>query len=110
MELNLADKVAVVTGASRGIGLAVVEALTREGARVVAGARTISDELEGLGEQHAVSAHAIDLGTPNGPEHLSRRLSASSASWTCSSTTLGRSTRVTASSPSPTISGLRCSS
>ena len=39
MDLELTDKVAVVTGASKGIGLAVTRALA-ERARVVAGART----------------------------------------------------------------------
>lgn len=34
MDLQLAGKTAVVTGASRGIGLAVTEALTKEGVRV----------------------------------------------------------------------------
>ena len=38
VDLMLADKVAVVTGASKGIGLAVTKALVQEGARVVAGA------------------------------------------------------------------------
>ena len=39
MDLNLQDKIAVVTGASKGIGLAVTRALVDEGVTVVAGAR-----------------------------------------------------------------------
>jgi NAD(P)-dependent dehydrogenase (short-subunit alcohol dehydrogenase family) len=42
MDLELSDKVAVVTGASKGIGLAVARTLAEEGARVVAGARTVA--------------------------------------------------------------------
>lgn len=40
MDLELADKVAVVTGASKGIGLAVTRALVDEGAHAVAGAHS----------------------------------------------------------------------
>jgi len=36
MDLNLQDKVAVVTGAARGIGRAIAETLAAEGARVAA--------------------------------------------------------------------------
>jgi len=40
MELNLAGKVAVVTGAGKGIGMATTRALADEGAHVVAGSLT----------------------------------------------------------------------
>jgi NAD(P)-dependent dehydrogenase (short-subunit alcohol dehydrogenase family) len=69
MDLELTDKVAVVTGAGKGIGKAVTEALVGEGALVVAGSRT-TDGLEGLDR---VSAVAIDLAAPDGPAQLIRR-------------------------------------
>jgi NAD(P)-dependent dehydrogenase (short-subunit alcohol dehydrogenase family) len=45
VELGLGDKV-VVTGASKGIGLAVAGAFAEEGAKVVAGSRTASEGLK----------------------------------------------------------------
>ena len=45
MNLNLEGKTALVTGASRGIGLAVVRKLAEEGARVMGVARTVTPEL-----------------------------------------------------------------
>jgi NAD(P)-dependent dehydrogenase (short-subunit alcohol dehydrogenase family) len=69
MDLELKGKVAVVTGASKGIGLAVVRTLLQEGALVVAGARSISS-LEGL---HDVTAVAVDLAKPEGPAQLVAR-------------------------------------
>jgi putative oxidoreductase len=62
MNLNLTTKTAVVTGASRGIGLATVQALINEGVQVVGAARTITPELQETGA-HAVSA---DLSTADG--------------------------------------------
>jgi len=69
MDLNLENKVAVVTGASKGIGLAIVQALVEEGARVVAGART-TESLAGLDR---VTAVAVDLASKDGPARLIRR-------------------------------------
>ena len=40
MDLELDGKIAVVTGAGKGIGLAITKALVAEGAHVVAGSRT----------------------------------------------------------------------
>ncbi|MEW2353682.1 SDR family oxidoreductase [Spirillospora sp. NPDC029432] len=66
MDLRLDGKTAVVTGASRGIGLATVEALAVEGMRVVAAARTATPELERTG---AIVVPA-DLSDPEAPGRL----------------------------------------
>jgi NAD(P)-dependent dehydrogenase (short-subunit alcohol dehydrogenase family) len=68
MDLELNDKVAVVTGGSKGIGLAIVRALAAEGMRVVAGALTI-DGLEGI---DGVTALAVDLVETDGSQRLVR--------------------------------------
>jgi NAD(P)-dependent dehydrogenase (short-subunit alcohol dehydrogenase family) len=66
MDLRLAGKVAVVTGAGNGIGLAATRALAEEGALVVAGSRT-TEALDGL---ERVTAVALDLATADGPAQL----------------------------------------
>jgi NAD(P)-dependent dehydrogenase (short-subunit alcohol dehydrogenase family) len=66
VDLGLTGKVAVVTGAGKGIGLAVVRSLAAEGARVVAGSRTVTPELAAA----AAEAIAVDLSTPDGPAEL----------------------------------------
>jgi NAD(P)-dependent dehydrogenase (short-subunit alcohol dehydrogenase family) len=70
VELNLQGGVAVVTGASKGIGLAVTTALAAEGARVVAGARTSTAELDALVEGGRVRAVSVDLAEPDAPARL----------------------------------------
>ncbi|MGP3959686.1 oxidoreductase [Nonomuraea sp. 3N208] len=66
MDMQLTGKTAVVTGASRGLGLAIVQALTGEGMRVVAAARTISPELKETG----AIAVAADLSSAGGPAEV----------------------------------------
>jgi NAD(P)-dependent dehydrogenase (short-subunit alcohol dehydrogenase family) len=66
MDLELTGKVAVVTGASKGIGLATVQALVAEGAHVVAGALTTTS-LDGI---DGVTALAVDLVEPGGSARL----------------------------------------
>lgn len=53
-----ASKVVLVSGASRGLGLAIVESLLESGASVAAFARTVTPELEALAERHPDRFHA----------------------------------------------------
>ena len=65
MDLRLAGKTAIVTGASRGIGLAITRGLLGEGVRVVGAARETTPELLALdGELVPVIA---DLTAADGP-------------------------------------------
>jgi len=72
VELELSGKVAVVTGASRGIGLAVTRTLLAEGMHVAAGARTGGDQLAGLAREHPDQLRTVlvDLTDPAGPDRL----------------------------------------
>ena len=70
MDLGLNGQVAVVTGASRGIGLAVVRALVAEGVTVHAGARNSSAGLEELAATGSVRVVLVDLGEASGPARL----------------------------------------
>ena len=66
MDLQLNDRVAMVTGASQGIGLATALTLRAEGARVAAVSRSLSPELDAAAD-HALVHVAADLSTTDGP-------------------------------------------
>src|SRR3954447_25935020 len=70
MDTNLTDKVAVVAGASKGIGLATSQALAAAGAYVIAGARHNSPELQALEAAGSATFLAADLSTTAGPQAL----------------------------------------
>jgi len=70
VDLHLTGKVAIVTGASKGIGLAITRSLAGEGVRVVAGALHGSPELDVLVDQYDVDAVTVDLASQDGPAEL----------------------------------------
>jgi NAD(P)-dependent dehydrogenase (short-subunit alcohol dehydrogenase family) len=69
MNLELESKVAIVTGANKGIGLAITHALVAEGAYVVAGSLT-TENLDGLDRVVAVP---VNLVAADGPALLVQR-------------------------------------
>src|SRR5436305_918379 len=71
MDLNLSGKVALVTGASRGIGCAIARRLAEEGMALALAARDEA-KLRGLAAEIAASGgqtlvHAADLSVPDAP-------------------------------------------
>ncbi len=72
MDLQLTGKTAVVTGGSKGTGLAVVRALVADGVRVVAASRRPTPELAATGAVHV----AVDLTSDEGAVELVDRATA----------------------------------
>jgi len=61
---------AVVTGAGKGIGLAITRAFVDEGVHVVASARAGTKELSSLADTGKAQAVEVDLSTSTGPADL----------------------------------------
>jgi len=70
MDLGLAGRNAVVTGGSKGIGLAIVRGLAAAGAQVTVGARKSSADLDELARTGQVQIVQADLAGPAGPAAL----------------------------------------
>ncbi len=76
MELGLTGRRAVITGASKGIGLGCALALAREGCEVALAARSAdvlaraADEVRDAAPRAAVTTHAVDLSTADGRRTL----------------------------------------
>jgi NAD(P)-dependent dehydrogenase (short-subunit alcohol dehydrogenase family) len=70
MDLGLAGKRAVLTGASKGIGLAVARTLAAEGVHIVAGSRQTSSELRDLVATGQATSVQVDLASEAGPSQL----------------------------------------
>ena len=77
MDLGLNDKVAVITGSSRGLGLAMAKSLAAEGCRVCLSARTpsaLQDAAKAVaaiaGDAARVTAVAADVSQPDGVQSV----------------------------------------
>src|SRR5260370_30661669 len=74
MDLKLRGKVALVTGSSRGIGLATAKAFAAEGCQIMLSARSTEQlretetALRATGAE--VAAHAADVASPDGAPRL----------------------------------------
>src|SRR5262245_55332619 len=79
MDLQLKDKLALVSGSTAGIGFAIANALAREGARVIINGRTnervsrVREQMRSHNPSANVEGIAVDLGTVSGAEEVARR-------------------------------------
>jgi 3-oxoacyl-[acyl-carrier protein] reductase len=78
MELNLDGQVAVVTGASRGIGKAIATLLAKHGARVACVATTLEGAQATAGSLENASAYACDVSDAASVEALAEAVTGQS--------------------------------
>ena len=69
MDLGLTDKVFLVTGGSRGLGLGTARVLVAEGAKVVVAARS-ADAVNAVAQELGCTGVVADLGDPQAPGRL----------------------------------------
>lgn len=74
MHISLEGQVSLVTGASRGIGLAAARALSEAGATVVASSRKLSEELAALADTGRVFPIAANAVTEEGAQFLAQEV------------------------------------
>ena len=78
MDLQLKDKLALVSGSTAGIGFAIAKGLAREGARVIVNGRTkdrVNTAIERIRSHNAdakLEGIAVDLGSATGSEEVVR--------------------------------------
>ena len=74
MDLSIEGKTALITGASRGIGEAICQELSREGANIIAvsrSANSLEDMIDRLPKKNKHNDFIeLDLADPNGPKSL----------------------------------------
>jgi NAD(P)-dependent dehydrogenase (short-subunit alcohol dehydrogenase family) len=70
MDLELTGRRAIVTGASRGIGLATTRRLVSEGVTVIGGSRETTPELKELVNAGHATSVTVDLTSETGPADL----------------------------------------
>ena len=79
MDLQLKDKLALISGSTAGIGFAIANCLAREGARVIVNGRTdyrVKAAIERIRSHNAgakVEGIAVDLGSAAGADAVVRR-------------------------------------
>jgi NAD(P)-dependent dehydrogenase (short-subunit alcohol dehydrogenase family) len=76
MELNLANKLALISGSTAGIGYAIAEALAREGALVIVNGRSQASVDDALSRLKATNGNVVgfagDLSTAQAAEQLAK--------------------------------------